>query len=335
MSNWKAFERRAPILSVAILMLTSGAGFGQVVHERYQPLDGHLPIGPEPQRAVPLTEKGHTLVLPDGNGPPLAVFVFLDPRRFDGWGAPTPGSFDHTALSQGVGVLHLTTGNPLDFFFDPGTLRDVAERLQSVLESHGLRDTPLCFAGLSLGGTRALKLAIFLRQHEDAYWAAPTAVALVDAPLDMVRLWETERRAARNAFHPAAADEGRWVTYLLESHLGGTPHEQFERYVEYSPYTHSAPNGGNAIFLRDVALRAYHEPDVNWWIEKRRKSYYDMNSIDLAALVTELELQGSDRVELVTTHGAREGYDEGSSPHSWTIVDDAELVEWCLAQSGG
>lgn len=160
-------------------------------------------------------------------------------------------------------------------------------------------------------------------------------VALVDAPLDMVRLWETERRAARNAIHPAAADEGRWVTYLLETNLGGTPNERLDRYQEYSPYTHSAPNGGNAVFLRGIALRAYHEPDVNWWIENPRKSYYDMNSIDLAALVNELRLLGSDKAELVTTHRAREGYDEGSTPHSWSIVDNADLVAWCLAQSGG
>ncbi len=334
MRDSRTFQHRVSRVGVAILVLASQPCLAQVVHEEYQALDGFLRIGFEPERAIPLTEKGHTLVLPGGNTPPLAVFVFLDPRRFDGWQAPAPGSFDHTALSRGVGVLHLTTGNPLDFFFDTATLRDVAERLQHVLASHGLRDTPLCFAGLSLGGTRALKLTIFLRRHAGDYWVAPVAVAVVDAPLDMVRLWETERRAARNDFHPAAADEGRWVTYLLETNLGGTPDERHDRYVEYSPFTYSAADGGNATLLRDVALRAYHEPDVDWWIENRRKSYYDMNSIDLAALVNELELQGSTKAELVTTQRARTGYNAGSPPHTWTIVDDAELVEWCLGQGG-
>ncbi len=329
------FGRRVTLVGVAFITLASQPCVAQVVHEEYQKLDGLLRIGPEPERVIPLTEKGYTLLLPEGVAAPRALFVFLDPRRYEGWKAPAPGGFDHVALSRVVGVLHMTTGNPLDFFFETSALREVAARLQELLESHDLRDTPLCFAGLSLGGTRALKLTIFLRMHTGEYWATPVAVAVVDAPLDMVRLWDTERRAARNDFHPAAADEGRWVTYLLETNLGGTPDERFDRYVEYSPFTHSAADGGNAVFLRDVALRAYHEPDVNWWIENRRKSYYDMNSIDLAALVNELQLQGSHQAELVTTHHAREGYDENSSPHTWTIVDDAELVEWCLGRVGG
>lgn len=91
--------------------------------------------------------------------------------------------------------------------------------------------------------------------------------------------------------------------------------------------------GGNAMHLRDIAVRAYHEPDVDWWLEHRRKRYYSMNSIDLAALVNELLLLGSSRACLVTTHARRSGYAEGSSAHTWSIVDNAELVDWFLVQA--
>lgn len=66
--------------------------------------------------------------------------------------------------------------------------------------------------------------------------------------------------------------------------------------------------------LREVAVRVYHEPDVDWWIQNRRKSYYSMNSIDHAALINTLKLLSNDRAELVTTHQARDGFDEGASP---------------------
>jgi hypothetical protein len=151
----------------------------------------------------------------------------------------------------------------------------------------------------------------------------------------MVRLWEAERRAAELGFHQAAADEGRWVGYLLETHLGGTPAEARPQYVEYSPFVYSAKDGGNAIHLRDVPVRAYHEPDVNWWIENRRKSYYSMNSLDLAALVNQLRILGNDRAELVSTQNRRQGYSEGASPHTWSIVDNEQLVEWFLDQVEG
>jgi len=304
-----------------------------VVQEAYEPVDGLLRIGPEPDRAIPLTDKGHTLLLPPGTAPLAGLAVFLD-----GWRVSiddqlvSPDTFERVALANNVGILRLTTGNPLDFYFEEDTLRDVAERLQTVLETGGLQETPLLFTGLSLGGTRALKLAIFLKENPTRFWAQPQAVAIVDAPLDMVRFWEAEQRAAADAFHPAAADEGRWVSYLLETHLGGPPREHFDAYVAYSPFVYTAPLGGNARYLRNVPIRAYHEPDVNWWIENRRKSYYSMNSIDLAALINALKLQGNTRAELVTTYQAREGFAEGASPHTWSFVDNAALIAWFLRQ---
>ena len=322
------------LLAALVLMVGPAEVSGQVVKEEYEPMPGLLRIGPEPERAIELTDKGYTLILP-AEGRPAGLAVF-----FDGWrvavseGMPPAGTFDHAALSRGVGILRLTTGNPLDFYFDGATLRSVADRMQRVLTSHQLDDVPLYFAGLSLGGTRALKLAVFLKQHAGEVWIAPAAVAVVDAPLDMARLWGAEQRAIQRAFNPTAADEGRWVSYLLETNLSGPPDQQLDRYVQYSPFTYSAPGGrgGNAVFLRDVPIRAYHEPDVDWWIQNRRKDYYGMNSLDLAALINELKLQGNDRAELITTYRAREGVGEGSSPHTWSFVDNTDLVAWFLSQ---
>lgn len=57
----------------------------------------------------------------------------------------------------------------------------------------------------------------------------------------MIRFHEAETRAARDSVHWAAADEGRWVTYLMENALGGGPVEFRDAYVDYSPFTYSAP----------------------------------------------------------------------------------------------
>jgi len=325
-------NRLQVLLAALVLMVGPAVVSGQVVREEYEPMAGLLRIGPEPERAIELTDRGYTLILP-AEGRPAGLAVF-----FDGWrvavseGMPPAGTFDHAALSRGMGILRLTTGNPLDFYFDDATLRSVTDRIQRALTSRQLDDVALYFAGLSLGGTRALKLAVFLNQHAGEFWIAPAAVAVVDAPLDMARLWHAEQRAVQRGFNPTAADEGRWVSYLLETNLGGTPDHEFDRYVQYSPFTYSAQAGGNTVFLRGVPIRAYHEPDVAWWIEERRKDYYGMNSIDLAALINELKLQGNDRAELITTYRAREGVGEGSSPHTWSFVDNADLVAWFLSQ---
>lgn len=317
-----------------MLLFTAAPGHAQVVVERYQPAEGTLRIGLEPDEVIQRTDRGYTLILPEGQGTPAGIVVFLDGFRVDVPDGPPPeGTFDHAALASDVGVLRLTTGNPLDFYFDESTLRDTAHRLEQILEDYDLRDVPVFLAGLSLGGTRALRLAVFFERNRTEFAIRPAAVALVDAPLDMARLWATERDAIAADFHPTAAGEGRWVTYLLEANLGGPPSEAWDAYVTHAPYTHGAPDGGNASHLRELPIRAYHEPDVDWWIENRRKSYYAMNSLDLAGLINQLRLLGNERAELITTHRSRDGYDEGATPHTWSIVDDAELVEWFLSMS--
>ncbi|GAB4322695.1 MAG: hypothetical protein Kow0074_14470 [Candidatus Zixiibacteriota bacterium] len=304
----------------------------QTVVRDYAPAQGLLRIGPEAERQIPMVDKGHTLILP-GQPPIRGVIVFLDRMPLD----PTPWLTDSTSLEamaaeRGLAVLRLTTGNPLDFFFADSVIRDVATRIQSLLEMYHLRDIPLLHVGLSQAGTRSLKLTEYLLEHADEVWLRTAAVAIVDAPLDMIRLWHAETRAARINYHPDAADEGRWVTYLLETNLGGTPATVRDRYVAYAPYTYGEPGGGNARLLKDIAIRAYHEPDVNWWIDNRRKDYYSMNSIDLAALINELKLMGNDQAELITTHNRRHGYEDGTSPHTWSIVDQRELIDWFVNQ---
>lgn len=312
-----------------MVLSSAPAAPAQNVFEEYHPLPGLLPIGPGPDDAIPLTEKGYTLLLPAADGAARGVVLLLDPRR-PGVGPPDSGSFDSAVLAGGAAVLHVTTGNPLDFLFADDSVAQLVERIQAILERHGARDVPLYIAGMSLAGTRALRLAVFLAQHADTYWLRLAAVAVVDAPLDMARLWDAERRAIAADFHPNAAGEGRWVTFMLERNLGGPPETHAERYAAYSPFMHSTPQGGNARYLTRLPLRAYHEPDVDWWIEHRRKDYYAMNSVDLAGLINQLRLLGSTTAELITTHRQRAGVDAGSSPHTWSIVDDHELVAWFL-----
>jgi hypothetical protein len=316
------------------LALGQTPGVAQRVVERYEEVEGVLRIGVEPERRIPLTERGYSLLLPEDPATAVrGVAVFIDPRRFQV--SPTQleeGSFDAAALRHDVAVLHITTGNPLDFLFEEKEVRELSDRIGSVLARVGLEDAPVFVAGLSLGGTRALRLAQHLAANPEQARVRVSAAAVVDAPLDMARLWETEGRAATLGFHAGAADEGRWVTYLLETHLGGNPTTASARYAAYSPYSHGSADGGNAVHLRDLPIRAYHEPDVDWWIQHRRKSYYDMNSIDLAALINQLRILGNERAELVSSRAARAGYPE-ATPHTWSMVDNGELVEWFLSHA--
>ena len=76
----------------------------------------------------------------------------------------------------------------------------------------------------------------------------------------------------------------------------------------------------------------YHEPDIKWWVENRAKDYNTNNSIDLAGFYNYLKQAGNTQVELITSYKKRKGYAEGSSPHTWTIVDNEELIDWFLGK---
>jgi len=80
--------------------------------------------------------------------------------------------------------------------------------------------------------------------------------------------------------------------------------------------------------FNNIAIRAYTEPDINWWIENRRKDYYGMNAVDLAAFINTLKINGNQEAELIVTNN--KGYDDSGNrhPHNWNIVDEKELIQW-------
>ena len=53
-----------------------------------------------------------------------------------------------------------------------------------------------------------------------------------------------------------------------------------------------------------------------------------MNAVDLAALVNQLKILGSKKAELIITAGKGIREDGSRHPHSWSIVDENELIEW-------
>ena len=147
----------------------------------------------------------------------------------------------------------------------------------------------------------------------------------------MVRFHREIQKTLRIRFNPIATNEATWVGAYLEKNLGGTPKEQMSAYVEYSPFCYSAGGGPHLEKFKEIAIRAYTEPDVNWWIENRRKDYYAMNAIDLAGLVNDLRILGNDKAEYIPT--VDKGYKEDGSrhPHTWNIVNEKELIDWFLA----
>lgn len=273
--------------------------------------------------AIPKINKGYTVWLP-GSGKIKGLVVFTHVRRDT---VKSEFLIDY-ALKNSLAVLYASTENRLEFFFEDEKMLEIEGYIHEVISTYEIPDNNLLYCGMSLEGTRALKLAIFGRSHQSKYKLKPKAIAICDAPLDMVRFHKEMVKAKELNFNPITANEGSWVSGYLEKNLGGTPRDTLSAYIDYSPYCYMADGGPHLTLLKDVALRAYTEPDVKWWMETRRKDYYSMNAVDLAAIINELKILGSGNAELIITQDKGYHLDGTRHPHSWSIVDEEELIDW-------
>ena len=267
-------------------------------------------------------KSGYTLWLPKKNSKGLVVFFNENRDTVN----KTP--IIKLVLKNNLATIFITTDNPVEYLFDESKMKELEGYINEVIVKNNIPKDNMLYCGMSLAGTRALKMAAFSQSKESVYKLFPKAIAICDSPLDMVRNYNECKKASELNINPTGAAESEWVAAYLRSNLNGTPQESLSTYIKYSPFCYSAENGGNAIAFKNTYLRCYTEPDVNWWVENRGRDYYGMNAIDLAGLVNQLKILDGQKAELITT--LKKGFREDGSrhPHSWSIVDEKELIKW-------
>lgn len=313
---------RARLVLLAVL-LSIGCLPAQRVINKQWPAQGNIQLTDE--IAIPTVDRGYTLWLPD-TGKIEGLIVFTHSRR----DTAEADFIIEYALSRQLAVLYATTENRLEFFFEPAKMREIEGYIQEVVTQYGVPEGHLLYCGMSLEGTRALKLALFGQSAKSEFKLQPRAIAICDAPLDMVRFHREMVKARELQFTPVTANEGTWVSGYLERHLGGTPQDTLAAYLDYSPYSNYGQEGHKLDLFNEIAIRCYTEPDVQWWMETRGKDYYAMNALDLAAFVNALNLNGHPNAELIITHDRGFLPDGTRHPHSWSIVDERELIDWFM-----
>jgi hypothetical protein len=271
--------------------------------------------------SIPYENAGYTLVLPSTK-PVNGLVVFFNSDR------DTLNKIFRFANPKGLAVAYVTTGNSLEFLFEEKTYLQLENYIYKILTDYNIPKTKLLYLGMSLAGTRALKFSLFETSEKSKHQLIPKALAICDAPLDFVRFWRECYKAKMLNLNKVAANEGDWVTSYLESNLGGTPDTELENYIHYSPFCYTSMDQEHLKALEGTYVRAYTEPDVNWWIENRGKDYYGMNSIDLAAWINALKYSGHKHASLINT--TNKGYHPNGRrhPHSWSIVNEKELIHW-------
>ena len=233
-----------------------------------------------------------------------------------------------TAYSLGICTLTIVpTANSLENLTSDRILNTIDGMIGEVIRKYRISNHKIIIGGMSAAGTGSVRYAEYCYLNKSMYAIKPCGVFGVDPPLDYERLYNEAKKAITRNFSKPAVDESRMIIEVLSKNLKGTPQTNIKMYQTNSPFCYSAPNGGNAYLLNHIAVRLYTEPDINWWIDNRRKDYYDLNAIDDAALIDQLKLSGNSKAELIVTNN--KGVKIDGHPHSWSIVDEQELLLWC------
>lgn len=235
------------------------------------------------------------------------------------------------ANEKGIAIASITPkANYIDSMFDDEILSIYDEIIAEICQKHQISKEKVVVGGLSAGGVLAIRYAENCFEKGMKSGIKPMAVFGIDPPLDYERFWNECSRKVKLNFHPAAVAEGKMILDLMNNKFGDSPAKNLQKYHNFAPYSRNATDGGRIKFLKNTPTRMYHEPDVDWWIENRRQDYSAMNSVDCAGAINDLRILGNTKAELIETHNKGYRQDGTRHPHSWSILDEKELIEWCL-----
>ncbi|PQA95039.1 hypothetical protein B0A69_06185 [Chryseobacterium shigense] len=246
-----------------------------------------------------------------------------------------PCNIEHTKTEAGFlkgiekkGVTTILLDYNQKLFLTESEKQEYAKSLHKIFKRNKISTDHTYIGGFSGGGNVALLLAAFLIKNHDPI--QPKGLLVVDSPIDLEKLYANARKDVTKNADPDAVEEGKFLTELLEKEIG-KPGMNREKYKTFSPYLMSAsPDEGNIHYLKNIKTRFYCEPDLKWQLEKKNRTYEELNAYVLEKAVQTLQKEGSKHTELIQTRDRGIRADGTKHPHSWNIVDGNELVKWMM-----
>ena len=275
---------------------------------------------------IDTTKNCYTMIYPPKL--PYAGYLFLIP----GFGETAENVLQQTDLPKKLAQNGILTIIPtfqdgvLSFGVDSLSQQTFDRILKDVTTKHKLIDQNFYVGGFSIGGSSAIKYA------ENAE-IKPTGIFAIDPPLDFERFYNSAKRDLRLSKDIEANEENVYMVDRLEKETGGSPTTNLTEYYNISPYSFSDTSQRAIKKLAKIPLRIYTEPDINWWLKERGADFTSMNATECSAMINEVNRLGNQNAELITTQN--KGYrkpDNRRHPHSWSIVDNDELIKWLLKQ---
>lgn len=289
------------------------------------------------------TAQNHEKIVVDKNDAERGYYLAIPPQDkikgvlvlFPGY-AETPEmvlpetKLHNTAFANGILTLVIPIGAKI--YADEPVITAVNRTLSDSIKRFHLEKQKFVLGGFSAGGTIALRYAEKCIEKPNEFPIQPSAVFAIDSPVDIVNLWEYFNRERDKNFSEAGMNEANFVQPIMEKELGGTPFTNLSNYIADSPFYTKSNEVGNERFLKNIPVRVYHDMDVVWQLQNRRRSLYDNNALCSSELINQLMLMGNTQAEFVQCD--RKGFRSNGMrhTHSWSIVDEVECIQWIKAK---
>lgn len=317
-------------LVVAFQVLLCANSFSQKVFEKYEPLkNDSLKTGVHKNDFFPFIQKGYTLMLPEDkslNG----VLIFLEDSKYDQKNKSSKQMYNQ-AQEKGFAVLSVSTEIPLDFYFSKSSYSSTSKIIQDVFTKYNLSNKNVFFLGASLTGHRAMRYIKFMQQDNSDFKLNIKGIIICNFTLDFTRKWYQHERDIK--INRIDLWEPKFINYLLETNLKGTPKTKPENYHHFSPYSYFDKENRNIKFYKKYSVRAYTEPAIKYKLTKQLRTLYENNATDIVGFLAELELAGNKNTELIVIQPDDNPSQKKNTQSTWDAIDKVELMKWIHQQT--
>lgn len=270
------------------------------------------------------TVSGYYLSVKPPTNTTEGVLVLLD-----GFGGRAESIFvesmlPNVAYANGILTVAAAMGNKI--YADSAVIGKLNLLLKDVIQRYNVPANKFVVGGFSAGGTIALRYVELCKESPSKYPVNPRAVFAVDAPVDLIDLWNFFEKQITKNFSDVAVGEAKFVSELMQREHG-SPKTNLKAYQWLTPFYYQQKGEGNEKYLKDVPVRVYHDVDIVWQLQNRRRSVYEANYLNSSELILRLLLMKNNEAEFVK---GRAGYRSNGMrhPHSWNIVDEVEFIRW-------
>jgi len=228
------------------------------------------------------------------------------------------------------GILLIVPSINYNLYLDETTMEFLNSTFKKATSKYQAPVNKIIIGGFSLGAMNAIRYVEISKENTDLTSINPIAVYGIDPPLDWVRLYNSFLKTKELNFSEPAVNESTVYLKKLEKEFGGSPEQVPNVYIKNSMYSRTEKNGGNAKFLVGTPIRIYADPDIEWYLKERQRDLYDISVLNQTAMINQLQIMGNKNAELITALGKGFRANGMRQPHSWSIAEPNELMDWII-----